>query len=186
MSIMQDSREATMVGRRTDGSTVKRPLSPHLQVYDMLQLTSALSISSRITGAAWGVGLALLVWWLAAAASWPSAFAGVQWFMSSWFGLLILFGMTGAAWYHTLNGVGRGACVAGLVAGGRGVWPLGLRGGAVVHVLLARAAHPLRHDRRRLVPHAERRAAPRLGRGLRLRHPFHLPHGPLGPGRHRR
>ena len=113
MSIMQDSREATMVGRRTDGSAIKRPLSPHLQVYDMLQLTSALSISSRITGAAWGVGLVLLVWWLVAAASGPSAFATVQWFLSSWLGLLALFGMTGAAWYHTLNGVRHLAWDAG-------------------------------------------------------------------------
>jgi succinate dehydrogenase / fumarate reductase cytochrome b subunit len=105
MSIMQDSREATMVGRRTDGSTIRRPLSPHLQVYDMLQLTSALSIAGRITGAAWAMGLVLLVWWLVAAASGPSAFAQVQWFLSSWIGLLGLFGMTAAAWYHTLNGV---------------------------------------------------------------------------------
>ena len=113
MSIMQDAREATMVGRRSDGSPIKRPLSPHLQVYDMLQLTSALSISSRITGAAWGVGLVLLVWWLVAAAAGPSAFASVQWFMSSWLGLLGLFGMTAAAWYHTLNGVRHLAWDAG-------------------------------------------------------------------------
>ena len=105
MSIMRDSRETTMVGRRSDGSTIKRPLSPHLQVYDMLQLTSALSISGRITGAAWVVGLVVLVWWLVAAASGPSAFAQVQWFLSSWLGLLGLFGMTVAAWFHTLNGV---------------------------------------------------------------------------------
>ena len=102
-----------MVGRRTDGTPIKRPLSPHLQVYDMLQLTSALSISSRITGAAWGVGLVLLVWWLVAAAAGPSAFATAQWFLSSWFGLLVLFGMTGAAWYHTLNGVRHLAWDAG-------------------------------------------------------------------------
>ena len=113
MSMMQDSREATMVGRRSDGSTIKRPLSPHLQVYDMLQLTSALSIAGRITGAAWAVGLVLLVWWLVAAASGPSAFAQVQWFMSSWLGLLGLFGMTAAAWYHTLNGVRHLAWDAG-------------------------------------------------------------------------
>ena len=113
MSIMQDSREATMVGRRSDGSTTRRPLSPHLQVYDMLQLTSALSIYSRITGAAWGVGLLLLVWWLVAAASGSSALAQVQWFMSSWLGLLGLFGMTAAAWYHTLNGVRHLAWDAG-------------------------------------------------------------------------
>ncbi len=113
MSIMRDSREATMVGHRSDGSTIKRPLSPHLQVYDMLQLTSALSIAGRITGAAWAVGLALLVWWLVAAASGPSAFAQVQWFLSSWLGLLGLFGMTAAAWYHTLNGVRHLAWDAG-------------------------------------------------------------------------
>ena len=113
MSIMQDSREATMVGRRTDGSPIRRPLSPHLQVYDMLQLTSALSIAGRITGAAWAVGLVLLVWWLVAAASGPSAFAQVQWFLSSWIGLLGLFGMTAAAWYHTLNGVRHLAWDAG-------------------------------------------------------------------------
>src|SRR5215204_3461341 len=99
MSIMQDSREATMIGRRTDGSPIRRPLSPHLQVYDMMQLTSALSISSRITGTAWGIGLVLLVWWLVAA--------------SSWLGLLILFGMSGAAWYHTLNGIRHLAWDAG-------------------------------------------------------------------------
>ena len=102
-----------MVGRRTDGSTIRRPLSPHLQVYDMLQLTSALSIAGRITGAAWAVGLVLLVWWLVAAASGPSAFAQVQWFLSSWIGLLGLFGMTAAAWYHTLNGVRHLAWDAG-------------------------------------------------------------------------
>ncbi len=113
MSIMQDSREATMVGRRTDGSSMKRPLSPHLQVYDMLQLTSALSIAGRITGVAWALGLVLLVWWLVAAASGPEAFAQVQWFLSSWLGLLGLFGMTAAAWYHTLNGVRHLAWDAG-------------------------------------------------------------------------
>ena len=102
-----------MVGRRTDGSPIRRPLSPHLQVYDMLQLTSALSISSRITGTVWGIGLVLLVWWLVAAAAGPSAFANVQWFLSSWLGLLILFGMSGAAWYHTLNGIRHLAWDAG-------------------------------------------------------------------------
>ena len=113
MSLMQDNREATMPGRRSDGSAVQRPLSPHLQVYDMLQMTSALSISHRITGIAWSVGVVLLVWWLVAAAAGPEAFARVQWFMSSWLGLLGLFGMTAAAWFHTLNGVRHLAWDAG-------------------------------------------------------------------------
>jgi succinate dehydrogenase / fumarate reductase cytochrome b subunit len=113
MSIMQDSREATMAGRRSDGSAVKRPLSPHLQVYDMMQLTSALSISGRITGVIWSLGLLLMVWWLVAAAAGPSAFANVAWFMSSWLGLLGLFGLTAAAWFHTLNGLRHLAWDAG-------------------------------------------------------------------------
>lgn len=113
MSIMQDNREATMMGRRSDGSPVKRPLSPHLQVYDMLQLTSALSISGRITGAAWSVGTVVLVWWLVAAASGPEAFAQVQWFLGSWIGLLGMFALTAAAWFHTLNGVRHLAWDAG-------------------------------------------------------------------------
>lgn len=113
MSIMQDSREATMIGRRSDGSAIRRPLSPHLQVYDMMQMTSALSISGRITGAAWSLGLLLLVWWLLAAAAGPEAFAGVQWFMGSVIGLLVLFGMSAAAWFHTLNGLRHLAWDAG-------------------------------------------------------------------------
>jgi succinate dehydrogenase / fumarate reductase, cytochrome b subunit len=113
MPIMQDSRDADMLGRRTDGSTVRRPLSPHLQVYDMLQMSSAMSISHRITGVAWSLGVLLLVWWLVAAAAGPGAFAQVQWFLSSWLGLLILVGMTGAAWFHTLNGIRHLAWDAG-------------------------------------------------------------------------
>ncbi|WP_135465916.1 succinate dehydrogenase, cytochrome b556 subunit [Crenalkalicoccus roseus] len=113
MSIMQDSREATMIGRRSDGTPVRRPLSPHLQVYDMLQMTSALSISGRITGVIWSLGLLLLVWWLLAAAAGPEAFARVQGFLGSFLGLLILFGMSAAAWFHTLNGIRHLAWDAG-------------------------------------------------------------------------
>lgn len=105
MSIMQDPREATMVGRRTDGTTVHRPLSPHLQVYDMLQLTSALSIGGRITGVIWTFGLLFLVWWLLGLAAGPGAFGAAAWFMESFIGLVMLFGISAAAWFHTLNGL---------------------------------------------------------------------------------
>ena len=105
MSTPPDAREAGMIGRRTDGTLIRRPLSPHLQSYDMLQMTSALSIMHRITGVAWSVGTVLLVWWLLAAATGESAFGRVQWFMGSILGLLALFGLTAATWYHTLAGV---------------------------------------------------------------------------------
>src|SRR3954452_12534504 len=113
MSIMQDSREATMIGRRTDGTPIRRPLSPHLQVYDMMQLTSALSIGGRITGAVWSVGLVILVWWLVATASGPSAHAAVTWFLTSWPGVLGLVVLTPAAWFHPLTGIRHLAWDAG-------------------------------------------------------------------------
>ena len=113
MSMTQDSREATMIGRRSDGTTIRRPLSPHLQVYDMMQLTSALSISGRITGVIWTAGVLFLVWWLVAAANGAEAFASVQWFASSFIGVIFLFGITAAAWFHTLNGLRHLAWDAG-------------------------------------------------------------------------
>ena len=102
---MTDPRDANMIARRSDGTVIRRPLSPHLQAYDMMQMTSALSIMHRISGAAWSAGTVLLVWWLVAAATGEAAFSTVQWFLSSFVGLLVLFGLTLAAWYHTLAGV---------------------------------------------------------------------------------
>jgi len=113
MSHPPDPRQAAFAGRRSDGTPVQRPLSPHLQAYDMLQMTSAVSIMCRITGIAWSVGVLLLVWWLAALATGPGAFAQVQWFMSSFLGLLVLFGLTAAAWFHTLAGLRHLAWDAG-------------------------------------------------------------------------
>jgi succinate dehydrogenase / fumarate reductase cytochrome b subunit len=105
MSSTEDANDATMLGRRTDGTHVRRPLSPHLQVYDMMQMTSALSITHRATGIAWTFGAVLMVWWLVAAASGPEAFDWVQWFLGSVLGILALMGLTAAAWFHTLAGV---------------------------------------------------------------------------------
>lgn len=105
MSTIKDSREATMVGRRSDGTVIRRPLSPHLQVYDMLQMTSALSISHRISGVVWTAGVLVMTWWLIAAGSGPGAFGAVQWFLGSFLGVLFLMGLTAAAWFHTLAGI---------------------------------------------------------------------------------
>ncbi|WP_207537779.1 succinate dehydrogenase, cytochrome b556 subunit [Sabulicella rubraurantiaca] len=105
MTTQHDAREALMTGRRSDGTPVRRPLSPHLQVYDMMQMNSALSITHRITGAIWSAGTLLLVWWLVAAATGEESFARVQWFLGSFLGLLVLFGLTAVTWYHTLAGL---------------------------------------------------------------------------------
>ena len=104
MARIKDAREAAMVGRRSDGTLTRRPLSPHLQVYDMMQMTSLLSILHRISGVAWCGGLVLLVWWLVAAGTGQGAFATAQWVFGSFLGWVVLFGLTVAAWYHTLAG----------------------------------------------------------------------------------
>ncbi len=109
---MQDVREALMAGRASDGRTVRRPLSPHLQVYRP-QITSTLSILHRITGIGLGIGTLLLVAWLVALASGAGSFAAVQWFIASWVGLILLFGWTVALLFHFCNGIRHLAWDAG-------------------------------------------------------------------------
>ena len=101
---MKDVRDALMVARTSDGRLVRRPLSPHLQVYRW-QITSVLSILHRMTGIALGVGTLLLTWWLVAAATSAEAFGTVQGFIGSPIGLLLLFGWTYALFFHMCNGI---------------------------------------------------------------------------------
>ena len=81
-----------------------RPLSPHLSVYRYIP-TMIASIMHRITGIGLYFGTVLVAWWLIAAAAGPGAFAWADGFLSSWFGLLILFGFTWALMHHLLGGV---------------------------------------------------------------------------------
>lgn len=81
-----------------------RPLSPHLQVYRP-QWTSMTSIAHRVTGVGLLLGAVLVVWWFLAAATGPEAFENADWFLTSWFGLLVLFGLTWALAFHLLNGI---------------------------------------------------------------------------------
>ena len=82
----------------------ERPLSPHLQVYRW-QLTSVLSILHRATGVALSLGAILLVSWLGAASDGAEHYAGMQWFLGSWIGLVLLFGWSVALFYHLCNGI---------------------------------------------------------------------------------
>lgn len=81
-----------------------RPLSPHLQIYRW-QLTSVLSILHRFSGIALAVGAILLVSWIGAAADGPGSYAGMQRFLGSWIGLILLFGWTVTLFYHLCNGI---------------------------------------------------------------------------------
>jgi len=82
-----------------------RPLSPHLQVYDMLRITSLTSILHRLTGAALVIGTLIIVWWLMAVAHGPQAYADFNHTIQSWYFKLALVGFTWAFWYHFINGI---------------------------------------------------------------------------------
>ena len=81
-----------------------RPLSPHLQIYRP-QLTSILSITHRATGIALAVGTLLLTCWLISAALGPANYAGLQRFLASWLGILLLLGWSWSLFYHLCNGI---------------------------------------------------------------------------------
>ena len=81
-----------------------RPLSPFMiGQYYRPQLTSMSSIMVRITGIALFIGMIFVVWWLMAAASSESAFTGIDGFIRSWFGDLLLLAATWAIFYHMLG-----------------------------------------------------------------------------------
>ncbi len=109
---MKDVRDALFVAQRSDGTLVRRPMSPHLQVYKP-QLTSVLSIANRASGIATSIGTLLLVWWLVAAASGPAPFATVQHFLANPVGLILLFGWTLGLAYHFFGGLRHLAWDAG-------------------------------------------------------------------------
>jgi succinate dehydrogenase / fumarate reductase cytochrome b subunit len=81
-----------------------RPLSPHLSIYRW-RITMAMSIFHRITGGAIYFGLVILVWWLAAAAAGPGPLDLANAVLSSWFGMLVLFGLSWAYIHHALGGI---------------------------------------------------------------------------------
>ncbi|NVD43959.1 succinate dehydrogenase, cytochrome b556 subunit [Qipengyuania atrilutea] len=82
-----------------------RPLSPHLTIWKWgpHMLTSILH---RVTGDGMAlVGLAVLLWWLGALASGPEAYATFVSVMTSWFGYIVLVGLTWAFFTHMMSGL---------------------------------------------------------------------------------
>ena len=96
--------DAEILARHMLMASRNRPLSPHLQVYKP-QLTSVLSITHRISGVALAFGAFLLANWVISATYGADAFALAQGLLGSWFGRLILFGMTLALFFHLGNGI---------------------------------------------------------------------------------
>ena len=87
-------------------SANKRPLSPFMiGPYYKPQMTSILSITHRITGAALVVGTLLLVYWRGGAARGPGFYEQAQSVLGSMLGQLLLFLWTCALFYHLANGI---------------------------------------------------------------------------------
>jgi succinate dehydrogenase / fumarate reductase cytochrome b subunit len=83
----------------------KTPLSPHLQVYKP-QLTSVLSITHRATGVVLSVaGTAIMLYWLIATALGSETYSAAQVILGLLPAKIVLFGWTGAFYYHLLNGI---------------------------------------------------------------------------------
>src|SRR3954464_2868610 len=102
-----------MAARNSDGKLVRRPLSPHLQIYRW-PITMATSILHRVTGCAVAVGTLLLTWWLVAAATSDQAFDTVQWFIGSPVGLFCLFWWNVGLMYYFFYGICHLAWACGL------------------------------------------------------------------------
>jgi succinate dehydrogenase / fumarate reductase, cytochrome b subunit len=101
---LRDVRDALMVARNSDGKLVRRPLSPHVQIYRW-PLSMALSIMHRITGVGLGIGTLLLTAWLVTAATSEDGFEHFQYFLGSAFGLFLLFSWTLALVFHFMSGL---------------------------------------------------------------------------------
>lgn len=81
-----------------------RPLSPHLQVYN-LPMTARMSILHRASGVALSIGTIMVVWLLVVVAMGAEAYECYSWFVGTIIGKLMLFGWSAALFYHMCNGV---------------------------------------------------------------------------------
>ena len=82
-----------------------RPLSPHMQIWRWGP-AMFLSILHRATGAAVAlVGLGVLLWWLGALASGEGAYAFFSEQASSWYGMVVLVGISWSFFNHAASGI---------------------------------------------------------------------------------
>ena len=90
---------------QASNSGKNRPLSPHLQIWRWGP-AMAVSILHRATGSGLAfVGLGTLLCWLGALASGPEAYAAFTAQATSWYGMVILVGVSWAFFNHLASGV---------------------------------------------------------------------------------
>ena len=86
------------------GTIRARPLSPHLQVWRW-HITMFASIATRASGVALYAGLFIVVGLALALALGPDAYGTYAGFLGSPVGLVVLFGITVANFYHLAAGL---------------------------------------------------------------------------------
>jgi succinate dehydrogenase / fumarate reductase cytochrome b subunit len=85
--------------------TRNRPLSPHLQIWKWGP-AMAVSILHRVTGTINAIaGLGLLLWFLGALASGPESYATFAALAGTWYGQIVLFGVTASVFVHAASGL---------------------------------------------------------------------------------
>jgi len=87
----------------------KRPISPHLMDGAKLHWrwgpAMLSSILHRVTGVGATVGIFVALWWLGALVSGPGAYAVFVEQASSWYGLVVLVGVSWGVIAHTVTGI---------------------------------------------------------------------------------
>ena len=86
-------------------SDKNRPLSPHLEIWRWGP-AMAISILHRVSGNGLAfAGLGLFLWWLGSLASGPEAYATFSKHASSWYGLVVLVGISWTFFNHAASGI---------------------------------------------------------------------------------
>lgn len=82
-----------------------RPLSPHLEIWRWGP-AMLVSILHRASGSGMAfVGLPILLWWLGAIAAGPDAYATFAGLAGSWYGRIVLVGVSWCYFNHISSGV---------------------------------------------------------------------------------
>ena len=83
----------------------ERPLSPHLTIWKWGP-AMLVSILHRVSGDGMAfVALPVLLWWLASLASGPEAYEGFTAIATSWYGYVVLVGISWAFFNHLCSGI---------------------------------------------------------------------------------
>ena len=83
----------------------ERPLSPHIQIYQLKYTFFSLSILHRASGVFMSAGIVMLVYWLVAIARGADQYAVALRCFSAPLTQVFLFGWLAAFYYHFCNGI---------------------------------------------------------------------------------